>query len=746
MIVWVYDRWGNQIDCIGDFVELVHDDELGSLDYIEFTIPGERLSKGNYLVWRDQFQAWHEHRIESVKLQHSGGAVYQTVYADNSLSETLGDYINEKDAYDCAVDYALTKLFEDTRWELGKITAKGTGYHKYYHTTVYDGLVDTVQEWPGEVSTTVYVNSSGVYRRVINYESERGQDNGLLFTYGYDADNIVRTVDIDEVWTRLHCFGKGEEQLDDDGSGTGVYSRRITFADINDGKDYVEDDAALAVWGMPDGKGGIKHSEGQFIWEDCTDKAELLALGREKLKEVSKPRVSYTANVVILADAGMDFKNARTGDKVYIRDEPMDDRINGRVTHVRRYLNDTQPTAITLGNIVRTISNVIKNQQSDIDSINKRSGAWDAAYAADGNWLDKMINNMNDTMNAVGGYVYWRQGEGITVYDRREDDNPTMAIQLKGAGFRIANSKTSTGEWNWRTFGTGDGFTADLLNVGTIRGGSNYWNLETGQLSFSAGSITDAKGNSWNMTTGVLNITNGSINATTINAGTISDKSGANSWNLDAGILSMTKGKIQDARGNYWDMSSGTLNFSSGTINANTITAGSLTVRNSAGQTIMSANLDSKTASVAGMTATGNELQGSSIRVNVDHFDVYSGGSLVGTMGLTAINGGSSVGIWGQGGSGGLSLGSGGSNAMFFPNSKGSIGCYRDLNMNGNTISNANIPTTESIYIGDAIDDEMKFIAITKVNDDGTIAEYVEGCSLEFTNGILTGMVKPKED
>lgn len=714
MIVWVYDRWGNQIDCIGDFVELVHDDELGALDYIEFTIPGQRLEKGNYLVWRDQFDEWHEHRIGSVKLEHIGGAIYQTVYADNSISETMGDYINEKDAYGTGVSYALMKLFEDTRWELGKIDAPGNGTLKYYHTTVYDGLSETMNVWPGEISTSIRVNSRGVYQRIVNYEAKRGQDNGLIFTYGYDADQITRSEDLDEVYTRLHCFGKGEEMLDDGGMGTGNYGRRITFADINDGKDYVEDNEALLTWGMPDGNGGIKHSEGQFVWEDVEDKDELLKLGKEKLKELSKPRVSYTSNVVILADAGMDFKNTRTGDTVYIRDEPLDERINGRVTHIRRYLQNTRPTEITLGNIIRTLGNVIQNQQSSINDINRRSGAWNAAYNAQDDWLDKMINNMNDTMNEVGGYVYWRQGEGITVYDRREDDNPTMAIQLKGAGFRIANSKTSTGEWDWRTFGTGDGFTADLLNVGTIRGGANYWNLSTGDLSFSAGSITDARGNTWNMSTG---------------------------------DVTFQHGKIQDSKGNVWDMTNGTLDFKNGTINAKTITAGNLKVSNSQGQTIFEANLDNKTAEVGGFGAASSQLEGGNVTVNRDHYDIYSeSGQLCGTMGLTKLVGGNSVGIYGEGSEGGLSLGSGGYNAMYFPNIGTAVQCYRDFNFNGHSLTNVNVSTAASLYVGDTIDDEMRFIAVTKVNQDGTIAEYVEGCELGFTNGLLTSMVKPKEE
>lgn len=484
MIGWIYDRFGNQIDCIGDFIDFAHDDEIGALDYIEFTIPGARLDKGQYIVWRDEFQAWHEHRIESVDQRHIGGSVYQHVYADNSITDLMTYYIDDRNAYNCSNYIALRTLFDGIElWELGTVQGVGgDNDHKFYHCTAYEGLTDVIGTWGGEIDTTINVDAFGVSRRRLNYYAQRGKDNGLLFTYGYDADNIVRTVDIDEVYTRLHCFGKGEETLDETGQGTGNYSRRITFADINDGKDYVDNDEALERWGMPDGKGGKRHSEGWFIWEEVTDKEELLELGKSKVKELSKPRASYTANVIVLADAGMDFKNVRSGDTVYIRDEPLDERLNGRVLHVRRYLAGDKPTEVTLGNVIRTLSNVIKDQQSVLDSLNRRASSWDEAGRANGQWLENLINNLNQEMNTGGGYAYWEPGEGITVYDRKLEDDPTMAIQLKGAGFRIANGKTSTGEWNWRTFGTGDGFTADLLNVGTIRGGQSFWNLLSGDL------------------------------------------------------------------------------------------------------------------------------------------------------------------------------------------------------------------------------------------------------------------------
>jgi len=42
------------------------------------------------------------------------------------------------------------------------------------------------------------------------------------------------------------------------------------------------------------------------------------------------------------------------------------------------------------------------------------------------------------------------------------------AMTLTGNGFAIADSKDEWGVWNWRTFGTGKGFSADEINTGFL--------------------------------------------------------------------------------------------------------------------------------------------------------------------------------------------------------------------------------------------------------------------------------------
>lgn len=504
MIVWVYDRWGNQKACLHEFTEFAYDDETGKVETVEFTVAGTELEKGDYLVWRDEFLQWHEDIVASVEVMHKA-EVWQHVYAEDSLVELALNYVDERDSYNLSNSIALGRCIENTRWTAGTVDFLGTGDIKFYHESVYDGIINLQKKFGGEVSTTKLVNSTGVYQRRINWQEKKGSDNGLVFTYGFDADNIERHVELDNIYTRVHCFGKGEptyNNADDPTEQTGN-GRRISFKDINGGKDYVEDAEAMKRWGIIGKNGDRVHSEGVAIFDDCTDANELLSLGKQYLSEVSKPRVTYKANVVVLADAGMNFKNARAGDTVYIRDEVLDERLSGRVTHVRRYLSGSKPTEITLGNVVRTAGNVLADQYSKLESLLTRKASWDGAAGANTQFLSNLMKNLNEEINATGGFVYWDYGEGITVYDKPVDQNPTMAIQLKGGALRIANSRTSTGDWDWRSFGTGNGFVADEIVTGVLRGGNAYFDLNTGEVHFDHGGIYDKAGkNFWNLDTG----------------------------------------------------------------------------------------------------------------------------------------------------------------------------------------------------------------------------------------------------
>ena len=74
-------------------------------------------------------------------------------------------------------------------------------------------------------------------------------------------------------------------------------------------------------------------------------------------------------------------------------------------------------------------------------------------------------------------------------------------MKLCGEGFMIASVKTDDGQWDWRTFGTGEGFTADLIVTGflsadRIQAGSitaNHLSSDVGQ-SLNLTSNTSIRG------------------------------------------------------------------------------------------------------------------------------------------------------------------------------------------------------------------------------------------------------------
>ncbi|MCI8497000.1 MAG: hypothetical protein HFE85_01955, partial [Clostridiales bacterium] len=86
-------------------------------------------------------------------------------------------------------------------------------------------------------------------------------------------------------------------------------------------------------------------------------------------------------------------------------------------------------------------------------------------------------------------------GKGILLENNQQDSADYGAMYLGPGMIAIANTKTD-GKWNWRTFGTGTGFTADEIVTGNLdaalvttgrlqsSNGQSWMDLEDGSFSF----------------------------------------------------------------------------------------------------------------------------------------------------------------------------------------------------------------------------------------------------------------------
>lgn len=77
-----------------------------------------------------------------------------------------------------------------------------------------------------------------------------------------------------------------------------------------------------------------------------------------------------------------------------------------------------------------------------------------------------------------------------------EASDGSSAMMITGAGFCLASSKDDDGEWVWRTFGTGEGFSADMITSGHIRAGLiESGTIVTSMLAAPVGSELELYGN-----------------------------------------------------------------------------------------------------------------------------------------------------------------------------------------------------------------------------------------------------------
>lgn len=435
------------------------------------------LEKGQRIVYQDEQNYWHEYIVREVKKRHDSGLQY-SIYCESSFYELLGDYIEDKRPTNTTATAALSIALEPTRWQVGQVDNLGLHSTNFYQISAKEAVSKIAEVWKGEIRTRITVVGNQITGRYVDLKSLIGNDLGKRFSYDKDMHAITKTVARADVITALYGYGRGEEV----GDG---YGRRLRFGEINDGVDYVENLDAKAIWGRLNPDGSRSHVFGKEIFDDIENMVELKAKTEDKLVELSQPMISYTADVLDLKAAGFDHEGVGLGDTCLIIDKEFEPelRISGRVIAVVEDLIGKRKT-ITLGNYLPIITDSISKQEAFIDSFRARSSVWDrsGSFGEDGklstSFIDGAIDVLKNQLLSVQSGWY-TDDSGNLVLDAINGESSMM---LSGAGFMIANTKLPNGEWDYRTFGTGDGFTADMIIAGALVGGNVAWNLEDGTL------------------------------------------------------------------------------------------------------------------------------------------------------------------------------------------------------------------------------------------------------------------------
>lgn len=499
----IFDRWGNPLGDLPYAIKAIRTRATDGTDTLDVTTIGE-INKDERIVFKDSMGRWAEYLCQSTQTARAAGMPVTVAYCTGGIAELSRTYIEDKRNRNANAKACLAKALEGTRWTVGTVetgTLTRTADLAFYHCTVLEAVQKTADTYGLEVQTEYQPDPTGnrIGQRIIHLVEHRGSTSTTKrFEYGKDLTQIKRDIDAGDVITRLYGWGKGIEQTNEEGEPTGGYSHKISFADVNNGKPYVQDDQALANWGIVGADGTKHHSEASADFPDCEDPKELLNLTKAALKTRTTPVVSYTADVTALGQAGYDPEGTDVGDSVQIIDTSFTTplRLEGRILQIEEDLaGSLADTKITLGNIRQTYTQRLAAQQQALDKLVSNSGAWNSAAGGTGPYMKDLIDRINQIMNATGGYTYLKPGQGIYVYDKPEDQNPTQCIHIGGGYWRIADHKKPNGDWDFRALANGKGIFADTVFTGRLSdaAGLNYWDMDTGEFSLSARSTIGGK-------------------------------------------------------------------------------------------------------------------------------------------------------------------------------------------------------------------------------------------------------------
>lgn len=388
-----------------------------------------------------------------------------------------------------------------SRWKVGACDDSELLTTNFYDSSRLEALSKVINTWGLDLDFYLTFDGSKISGRYVNLVANRGEDTGERFVYGSNALEVVAEIDKSEIYTRIIPRGRGEEKFDEDGKSKETFGRRIKINDVvwsksnrNPidkplGQEYLELEEATKKFGFSDGTPRTKVQ----VFEDIEKPEDLIKAGYDFLVNISRPLVQFKSKV---------FKESRTsvGDIVRIIRKDLDIYYMTRIFKVRRNLI-TKNVEVEFGDkLIKSQLEREKSLKVDIESL--KSKQKDMALS----FNDRVTKVMTEAMFNQDGYNYeLKKGNeyglpaGYYSFDRDINDNPTKVIYVGAGTMAIANSKKSNGDWDFRTFGTGDGFVADLLVAGMIRGGKVRWNLEDG--TFIIGDSADNYSMYWDGST-----------------------------------------------------------------------------------------------------------------------------------------------------------------------------------------------------------------------------------------------------
>ena len=399
----------------------------------------------------------------------------------------------------------------DKRIELGQVTV--TAENNYTYSVNWVSTMDAISEqlvgkFGGEIQ--LRDQDGKVY---IDYLEHIGHGTDTKIELAVNLKTISREVDETSVITRLYPLGA---KLTDS-------EKRLTIGSVNGGKDYIEDSALVAKYGV---------ISGTQTWDDVTQASILKTKATAYLKNANKAKKQYKITAVDLSTIDMNFERFELGCWYRVVNPLMGIDEDLRIIGITINLDNPEQSELTFGDKFETMTGFMtaktKSLQTAIDNSEFRNRQV----------IDSKIENATKLITgAEGGHVILDPSEKpqrILIMDTADINTCKSCIQLNknGLGF-------------WKSSDGGSAKTGPYTNAWTIDGNlvaSFITALTLTGLKINNGNGTFKVDENGNVVANKLSsksatITGGSINIQTSSQNTSAIQLSHNEWTLKVSPL-----------------------------------------------------------------------------------------------------------------------------------------------------------------------------------------------------------------
>lgn len=404
-----------------------------------------------------------------------------------------------------------TQVGDDKHISVGQVTV--TGENNYTYSVNWVSTMDAISEQlVGKFGGEIQLRDQGgkVY---IDYLEHIGHGTDTKIELAVNLKTISREVDETSVITRLYPLGA---KLTDS-------EKRLTIGSVNGGKDYIEDSALVAKYGV---------ISGTQTWDDVTQASVLKTKATAYLKSANKAKKQYKITAVDLSTIDMNFEQFELGCWYRVVNPLMGIDEDLRIIGITINLDSPEQSELTFGDKFETMTGFMTAKTKSLQT------AIDDSEFRNRQVIDSKIENATKLITgAEGGHVILdpsEKPERILIMDTADINTCKSCIQLNknGLGFWKSSDGGSAKDGPYTNAWTIDGnLVASFITALTLTG-----------LKINNGSGTFKVDESGNVIANKLSsksatITGGSINIQTSSQNTSAIQLSHNEWTLKVSPL-----------------------------------------------------------------------------------------------------------------------------------------------------------------------------------------------------------------